>query len=555
MACQLDLAQKMRIKGMNTFIRHVVQREVGEKLPDKQLPPLEIESAKLAAVFASNSPRVAGVDTPWSSIAIHASVLSVGFVSCMAAMWSDQGAMVWSIGLLLLSYDLFLQCLTLFNTWRLLKPSVSIHPGSDASNCNLGVIVAAHNEAAVLMATIKELTSQSCPPVQIMIADDGSTDGTADLLTGTYELVQPELGQCSQGRGEEAALYWLRLPHGGKARALNQAMLHMKADIVLTVDADTVLDEHALYAICQAFQMDPNLVAATGVLMPVDVTGKSTWLHWFQKYEYVRNFLSRYVWMRLNGLLLISGAFAAFRRQSVLEVGGFDDDCLVEDYELIHRLHRYSEQHGLKWTTAVVGQARAWTDAPGSVSAFLKQRRRWFAGFLQTQFWYRDMVGNSQYGAVGTRMLPIKAVDALQPLFGMTSLLILMGCLLQRRWGVVWFTASVIGMKTVIDMAFHAWGAVLYRRWTGASQEVHVSGAIMAALIEPWTFQLLRYTGALWGWFHFLTGRQQWDVSRAAETRKHGLSRSIVQMLPFLRENEMQNSDHEVMADAKQSQG
>ncbi|MFM9785710.1 glycosyltransferase, partial [Streptomyces scabiei] len=88
-----------------------------------------------------------------------------------------------------------------------------------------------------------------------------------------------------------------------------------------------------------------------------------------------RNFLSRYAWMQERGLLLISGAFAAFRREAVVRVGGFDPDCLVEDYELIHRLYRHSADHDLGWTIRVIGGATARTDAPASPMAFLRQRR------------------------------------------------------------------------------------------------------------------------------------------------------------------------------------
>jgi cellulose synthase/poly-beta-1,6-N-acetylglucosamine synthase-like glycosyltransferase len=108
----------------------------------------------------------------------------------------------------------------------------------------------------------------------------------------------------------------------------------------------------------------------------------------------MRNFIARFAWMRADSLLLISGAFASFKRDALVDVGGFDPQCLVEDYELIHRLRRYSVDHGLGWDVRVVGDARARTDAPDNLGSFLRQRRRWFAGFLQTQYWNRDMTGN-----------------------------------------------------------------------------------------------------------------------------------------------------------------
>ena len=69
---------------------------------------------------------------------------------------------------------------------------------------------------------------------------------------------------------------------------------------------------------------------------------------------------------------------------------------------------------------------RATTSAPESLISFLRQRRRWFGGFLQTQFWYRDMVGNRQYRRLGTWMLPVKAADTMQPIYGLFAFALLL---------------------------------------------------------------------------------------------------------------------------------
>ena len=101
------------------------------------------------------------------------------------------------------------------------------------------------------------------------------------------------------------SLRWLRLAHGGKARALNAAILHVDEEIVVTVDADTLLEPGAIAAMRNAFAAEPELVAATGVIRPMCGPSLSGRLfEWFQTYEYVRNFLSRYAWERLNGLPL-----------------------------------------------------------------------------------------------------------------------------------------------------------------------------------------------------------------------------------------------------------
>ena len=156
--------------------------------------------------------------------------------------------------------------------------------------------------------------------------------------------------------------------------------------------------------------------------MPVcSKTVSGRFFQWFQTYEYIRNFIARFAWMRADSLLLISGAFASFRRDALLAVGGFDPQCLVEDYELIHRLRRHGVDKGYDWDVRVVGNAHAITDAPSSLGGFMRQRRRWFAGFLQTQYWNRDMTGNRRYGTLGLLMLPVKAFDTVQPIYGLTA--------------------------------------------------------------------------------------------------------------------------------------
>jgi len=380
--------------------------------------------------------------------------------------------------------------------------------------------VAAHNEAAVLPVTLQALLTQTDRPDQIIVADDGSSDGTAELLARQYGMVAPPPGCLSSESAAHPGLFWLRLPHGGKARALNAALQLAHTDTVMTVDADTLLDPGAVAAVRQAFQREPALVAATGVITPVcgnSLSGRI--MEGFQTYEYIRNFLSRHAWSRFNSLLLVSGAFAAFRRGAVVQVGGFDPDCLVEDYELIHRLHRHAQAHGLNWTVRVLPLAQARTEAPSTLMAFLRQRRRWFGGFLQTQYWYRDMVGNPAHGKLGTRMLPVKAADTLQPLYGITAFLLLLGFVCAGRFSVVVPALSVIGIKTLIDLIYHLWSVRLYRKWIGDTRRGSLLQALAAALAEPFTFQLLRHTAAAWGWWSVLSGKSQWGVQA-----RHGLA-------------------------------
>jgi cellulose synthase/poly-beta-1,6-N-acetylglucosamine synthase-like glycosyltransferase len=376
---------------------------------------------------------------------------------------------------------------------------------------SLGVIVAAHNEASVLKVTIDGLLSQADAPSVVLLADDGSDDDSARVMLESYALAAPALGEASEVMHQGSRLVWLRVARGGKAQALNAALELMATDVVVTVDADTLLSPKALGAMRLAFAEHPELVAATGVLAPLcphNMSGRM--FQWFQTYEYIRNFLSRYAWMKCNSLLLISGAFAGFRRSALVEVGGFDTDCLVEDYELIHRLRRFGVLHQRDWRTSVIGDAFAYTDAPASVGAFLRQRRRWFGGFLQTQYWYREMVGDARYGWLGTLMLPVKAIDTMQPIFGLSALFLLFYFLLEGHYAALIPAGGIIIAKIVVDLAYHSYTVVAYRRWVGPGTRGNVLVALCAAIAEPFTFQVLRHLGATLGWVVFLRGANSW---------------------------------------------
>jgi cellulose synthase/poly-beta-1,6-N-acetylglucosamine synthase-like glycosyltransferase len=463
----------------------------------------------LDAALHANSPRYTRPKTPAASYLIHGGVLALWILLFLHA-FHGSGLSGWACGIVYIAYDTFLLGFTFWQTLPLRHAPPPALPGARPS---LAVVIAAYNEDSVLAGTIAALLAQDDPPDEIFVADDGSTDGTAAVLQARFGLAAPALG----GVAEAGLIRWLRAPHGGKARTLNLALVQLRSDLMLTVDADTKLAPDAIGAMRRAFASRPGLVAATGVLSPhCDGSLSGRFFEWFQTYEYIRNFLGRFAWGQTDSLLLISGAFAGFRRDAVITVGGFDPDCMVEDYELIHRLRRYGYDHGLNWHSAVLGEARAITSAPGHVMGFLRQRRRWFGGFLQTQLWYRDMVGAGKYARLGTWMLPVKAVDTMQPIYGLFAFALLIFYVATGRIGILLPVGGIILGKIILDLAFHLWSIHLYRRWVGGQTRANFGLAILASFAEPFSFQLLRHLGASWGWLFFLTGQRSWGTQRRA---------------------------------------
>ena len=145
-------------------------------------------------------------------------------------------------------------------------------------------------------------------------------------------------------------------------------------------------------------------------------------LTFYQAIEYSLDFSVRLGWEVVNGAHVMSGCATAFRRSLLVEAGGFRDDTVTEDYEVIHRLRRYCADRGEAHQVLTVPTARVFTAAPDTLRHLLRQRIRWFQGFLQTLILYRGLIGRSRYGWFGALVLPVKLIDALAPALVVFSL-------------------------------------------------------------------------------------------------------------------------------------
>jgi cellulose synthase/poly-beta-1,6-N-acetylglucosamine synthase-like glycosyltransferase len=468
----------------------------------------------LTNALQAASPRLTRRPTPLASLLITLFIYG-SWAVLLSRAFLTPNVFAWSIGIVYIAYDTLQLIFVAARTLIMGAPATP----STAARVSATVVVAAYNEARVLIKTIDALMAQEPKPEQIILADDGSDDGTAALLSGHYGLERPALGALSSAGTVAPPLRWLLLPRGGKANALNAALLVSSGDIVLTVDADTLLAPGALSAMRDAFAADPHLRAAGGLLAPIcDRSLSGRLFQYFQTYEYRRNFIARFAWARSDCLLLISGAFAAYRRDAILAIGGFDAASLVEDYELTHRLYRFAGERGEPCHVRIIAAAQARTDAPARLMSFLHQRRRWFAGFLQTQYWNRDMTGNGRFGAVGRLMLPVKLVDSFQPIYGLSAFFLLLYFLIDGEAKLAGAALLIMTGKIALDLAFHLWSLALYRRCSGDPHRINWWQAALAVLVEPFSFQLLRHSAATWGWLVFLTGSQSW-----ANQQRHGL--------------------------------
>lgn len=434
------------------------------------------------------------------------------------------GVAAWTVGLVYIAYDSVLLGFMVVSSQvavtrqdRLRKSTAKL-PAAKATGKRpaLTVLICARNERLVLPECLRALAAQTQPADEIIVLDDGSTDDMIPWLTSEFAVTFEAQGASALGISQSwPALRVWRKPNTGKADSLNLGWKMAQGEIVVTLDADTYIEPPALAAIRDGFVEDPSLGIVGGVLTPVcHRTAWAGFFQFFQTFEYARGFLWRLTWMQYDMLLLISGAFAAYRRDVLESAGGFDTTSWVEDYELTHRVYRDSFDSGKPVTVKTLVGACGTTDCPASVSGFLNQRRRWFAGFIATHFKYHDMVGNGRYGAVGRYMLCFKTLDLLLPIYALAALVVLV-MILMIRHHLQWVIVELIIAKLFFDLVLHAYSIVLYQRWLGIplSKKLWLQ-SFGATLTEPFAFQLMRQFGAVFGWLAFLRRKIDWHPQR-----------------------------------------
>lgn len=460
---------------------------------------------ELADNFRRWAPRLNPKPASVGGAAVFLSAVGL-FLLLIGAAFFGRDFTAWGVGIVYLGYDTGL-ILFVVSQWAFIVKPEPEPEFAGGERPTIGVIIAAYNEAAGLPPTIDALLAQTDRPDEIWVVDDGSTDSSGAMLEARYAL-KPDAPSAD-------GLHWMRVPHRGKANALNAALERITTDVAITVDADTLLAPDAIGAIRRAFAADPHLAVGGGVLTPVcENTAIGRTLQAYQTYEYIRNFLDRFAWSRFDCLVLVSGAFAAFRREAVVAVGGFDPVSLTEDYELIHRLRRLSVDRGLGWRMRIIPGACATTDAPAQIIPFLRQRRRWFAGFLHTHYSNRDIIAAPRFRAFGLAMMPIKTLDTVQPFYALASSGLLIGFIVTGRWNALLPASGIAIAKIGLDLAFAVASVEVYRRWTGLRHSLGL--ALACALTEPFAFQLLRRGGSAWGWFAAMTGASAWGHARSA---------------------------------------
>jgi cellulose synthase/poly-beta-1,6-N-acetylglucosamine synthase-like glycosyltransferase/peptidoglycan/xylan/chitin deacetylase (PgdA/CDA1 family)/spore germination protein YaaH len=247
----------------------------------------------------------------------------------------------------------------------------------------VSVLIAAYNEEKVINRTIESLLSNGYERMEIIVIDDGSKDQTLAVVKEHF--------------ADNPKVVILTQPNGGKSSALNHGIRQAQYDILVAVDADTLFTPGTIEKLARHFA-DPKIGAVSG---NARVGNKHNWITKFQSIEYIYGFnLDRRALDYLNAITVVPGAVGAWRKQAVLDCGGFLHDTLAEDTDLTLAIRR------LGYVIRYEQDAIAYTEAPEDTKNLLKQRFRWVFGTLQASWKHRDALFVPKYGTLGFVALP-----------------------------------------------------------------------------------------------------------------------------------------------------
>jgi cellulose synthase/poly-beta-1,6-N-acetylglucosamine synthase-like glycosyltransferase len=400
----------------------------------------------------------------------------------------------------------------------------------------VSVIIPVYNEEEVILRTIHSALSLDYPYFEIIVVNDGSTDETWKILTERFQLkklpffIYRKTLQTAEVKGVYRSLVYPNLlvvdkERGGKFDALNCGLNLAQYPYVCTVDADTVLEVDSLLRLGRKIlESEVPVLALGGVVRvlngvkleeskvaSIELPKKA--LPIFQIVEYIRGFLfGRLGWERLNGTLILSGAFSLFNREALLQVGGFNNLTVTEDFEIVLRLHKHFREKKEDYYIGFLPDPGCWTEVPETLGELSKQRRRWHLGLLQTLWFYKRMFFNPKYGRIGCLVMPFYFFEAVGAVVETLGYPIVFLCyffgILSFEFLVLFLTLAIgygiflsVGGIFLEEMSFKR-----YPRWS------QVLRLLLYGIAENLGYRQITSFFRFQATLQFLLGYKKWEV-------------------------------------------
>lgn len=412
----------------------------------------------------------------------------------------------------------------------------------------ISIIAPAYNEENTIIDNIKSILSVHYQNFEVIIVNDGSKDKTLAKIIQEFQLVPYNYAYRTEIKTQTIRkIYKSNLPeyekliivdkeNGGKADALNAGINVASSKYITSIDVDCILEEDALVKMIKPFLQTNKKVIATGGVIRIanscEVTnGKITkvnvpksLLARVQVVEYLRAFLlGRMAWSRMDGLLLISGAFGMFDREIVIKCGAYSTQTVGEDMELLVRMRRYMVDNNLEYEVQFIPDPLCWTEVPEDLNILIRQRNRWTRGTIETLLMHKKMFLNPKYKTLGLLSYPYWfTFEFLAPLIEFFGFIFL---LLMTIFGIVdWeFFIALFFMIYSFAFMFNMFSLYIEEKTFAQYKKFHqLYKLAFAALLEPFIFHPIVVYAAVKGNLNYLSGSKSWgEMSRKGFDRSN----------------------------------
>jgi cellulose synthase/poly-beta-1,6-N-acetylglucosamine synthase-like glycosyltransferase len=403
----------------------------------------------------------------------------------------------------------------------------------------VSVIAPVFNESVVVESAVRSLLDLNYRNVEIIVVNDGSSDGTLDVLRRAFDLEHRHTFYrrrfpCAPVRAVYDSrtcrnLIVVDKDNGGKADALNAGLNLARFRYICSVDGDTIYGRDALLHAMRPVLRDPASIV--GVTSNITVTGRpeheptgapaadDRLFMRFQLLDYIRAFLgSRLGWTRGNFMLCCAGAFSIWRRDVVVEAGGFSPAFTCEDIEFTFRVHERLRRERRSFRVIALPESVGRTEGPDTIRGLIGQRARWQRVILETVWHYRRMLLNRRYGSVGWAGMPLYlVVEVLAPVFELASIPITaaawyLGMLDWRDF------ALILGAVALTHAAFTNAALLMDERTAHRYSLRTLLQFMVLGVLDLFVYRPVMIAAHGKGLVDFLRGRKSWD--KAARNRR-----------------------------------
>ncbi len=422
------------------------------------------------------------------------------------------------------------------------KPDFDI---CDREGCKLvpgiTIIVPAYNEEKIISESVKSLLDLDYPRVEVLVVNDGSSDNTLEELKRNFKLIEitREIDEkidtvplrAIYNSIEEKRLTVIDKENGGKADALNAGLSYARTELVLAIDADTLVEKDALQKLVRKYMRTDSRVVALGGIVRVlnncqvissEVTKAKLpkkFLPAMQVMEYIRAFLfGRSGWSRINSLPIISGAFGLFERKALMEIGGYRTTTVGEDIDAVVRLHKKMKEKKEEYDISFLPDPVCWTQVPEKRKTLSGQRSRWQRGLIETLTYNKEMIFNPKYGKLGVYALPFFLFfEMFGPIIEMTGYIMFIIFFLLGVFSLPYFllfltVAVIFGVLISLSSLFLA--ELTLKRYEDPIDRLKL---LLLAVLENFGYRQLHTVWRVKGTIQFLRKESKWGEMDRSE--------------------------------------